>query len=89
MKIRSLEATDREALARFLERVPEADRTFFKEDVDDPAVVERFRGAVPADVNVTALELSSPTHIVSAARFARLGRPALAAAPGTAHHHAG
>ena len=42
--------------------------------VCDPAVVERFRAAVPPDVKVTALELSSPTHIASAARFAHLLR---------------
>src|ERR1700746_2498592 len=40
--------------------------------VCDPAIVERFRAAIPADIEVTALELSSPIHVVSAARFARL-----------------
>ena len=39
MEIRQIESTDEEALERFLRRVPEGDRTFFKEDVDDPAVV--------------------------------------------------
>jgi L-amino acid N-acyltransferase YncA len=34
MDIRPLEPGDREALERFIGRVPEADRTFFKEDVD-------------------------------------------------------
>ena len=34
MEIRQLEPGDREALERFLRRVPEGDRTFFKEDVD-------------------------------------------------------
>jgi ribosomal protein S18 acetylase RimI-like enzyme len=33
MDIRHIASGDRERLARFLERVPEADRTFFKEDV--------------------------------------------------------
>lgn len=40
--------------------------------VCDPAIFERFRAAVPPDVPVTALELSSPTHVASAVRFARL-----------------
>jgi ribosomal protein S18 acetylase RimI-like enzyme len=40
MEIRPLRGDDREALARFLARVPEGDRTFFKEDVDDPEVIE-------------------------------------------------
>src|SRR5438093_12617954 len=38
MEIRALEARDQQAVTRFLERVPEGDRTFFKEDVDDPEV---------------------------------------------------
>jgi ribosomal protein S18 acetylase RimI-like enzyme len=36
MEIRHIDPADEDRLARFLERVPEADRTFFKEDVDDP-----------------------------------------------------
>jgi ribosomal protein S18 acetylase RimI-like enzyme len=36
MEIRHIESDDQARLARFLERIPEADRTFFKEDVDDP-----------------------------------------------------
>lgn len=39
MEIRPLEPGDQAAVERFLQRVPEGDRTFFKEDVDDPAVV--------------------------------------------------
>ena len=38
MEIRALEARDEQAVDRFLERIPEGDRTFFKEDVDDPDV---------------------------------------------------
>ena len=38
MAIRALEARDEQAVDRFLERIPEGDRTFFKEDVDDPDV---------------------------------------------------
>ena len=48
MEIRRLESADREMLARFLERVPEGDRTFFKEDVDDPRVVEAWVRPGPA-----------------------------------------
>ena len=39
MEIRPLAPDDRAALERFVERVPEGDRTFFKEDVTDPDVV--------------------------------------------------
>jgi L-amino acid N-acyltransferase YncA len=39
MEIRPLEAGDRRAIEHFLERVPEGDRTFFKEDVTDPEVI--------------------------------------------------
>lgn len=38
-EIRPLEPRDQAAVERFLRRVPEGDRTFFKEDVDDPEVV--------------------------------------------------
>jgi len=37
--IRRLEARDHDAVERFVARIPEADRTFFKEAVDDPDVV--------------------------------------------------
>ena len=39
MEIRRLEPRDEEALRSFFERIPEGDRTFFKEDVADPAVL--------------------------------------------------
>jgi L-amino acid N-acyltransferase YncA len=42
MEIRELEAADREAVERFVERVPEGDRTFFKEDVAAPDVIEAW-----------------------------------------------
>lgn len=48
MEIRHLELADREALTRFLDRIPEADRTFFKEDVDDPTVVDGWVQPGPA-----------------------------------------
>jgi len=39
LEIRELEHRDRAAVERFIERVPEGDRTFFKENVADPEVV--------------------------------------------------
>jgi L-amino acid N-acyltransferase YncA len=48
MEIRRIDADDRDALARFLARVPEADRTFFKEDVGDPEVVDGWLEPGPA-----------------------------------------
>ena len=54
MDIRQLEPGDREALERFLRRVPEGDRTFFKEDVDDPAVVDAW--VRPGTARVLAVE---------------------------------
>ena len=42
MEIKALEAMDRDAVERFVARVPEGDRTFFKEDVDAPGVVEAW-----------------------------------------------
>ena len=40
MEIRPIEAGDEPALSQFFERIPESDRTFFKEDVGDPRVLE-------------------------------------------------
>ena len=54
MEIRQLQSADRAALGRFLERVPAADRTFFKEDVDDPAVVDAW--ALPGPARAVAVE---------------------------------
>jgi ribosomal protein S18 acetylase RimI-like enzyme len=39
MEIRALEPRDRDELKRFLQRIPEGDRTFFKENVEDPEVL--------------------------------------------------
>ena len=39
MEIRPIEAGDSDALSSFFERIPESDRTFFKEDVGDPRVL--------------------------------------------------
>ena len=40
--MRALERDDVDALRRFFARVPEGDRTFFREDVLQPGVVERW-----------------------------------------------
>jgi L-amino acid N-acyltransferase YncA len=48
MEIRPLKLGDGDALRRFFGRVPEADRTFFKEDVDDPAVIAAWMVPGPA-----------------------------------------
>ena len=42
MHIRALEITDRDAVERFVDRVPEGDRTFFKEDVEAPGVLDAW-----------------------------------------------
>jgi len=48
MEFRPIEASDEPALARFFARIPEGDRTFLKEDVDDPEVVAAWAGPGPA-----------------------------------------
>lgn len=42
MEIQPLEAPDRTALEEFLRRIPEGDRTFFKEPVDDQTVLDSW-----------------------------------------------
>jgi ribosomal protein S18 acetylase RimI-like enzyme len=42
MEIRGLEPGDRDAIERFVSRIPEGDRTFFKEEVDDPEVLRAW-----------------------------------------------
>jgi ribosomal protein S18 acetylase RimI-like enzyme len=54
MQIRRIEPADRAALEGFLDRIPDADRTFLKEDVADPSVVEAW--ARPGDARSIALE---------------------------------
>jgi ribosomal protein S18 acetylase RimI-like enzyme len=39
MEIRSPQALDQHALRQFLRHIPESDKTFFKESIDDPAVI--------------------------------------------------
>jgi ribosomal protein S18 acetylase RimI-like enzyme len=54
MEIRRIEPADRGALEDFLDRIPDADRTFLKEDVADPGVVDAW--ARPGDARSIALE---------------------------------
>ena len=42
MEIRPLESRDRDALEDFLRRIPEGDRTFFKEAAEDAVVVDSW-----------------------------------------------
>jgi GNAT superfamily N-acetyltransferase len=54
MEIRALEPSDHDPLEQFLRRIPEGDRTFFKEPVDDPTVVAG--GAQPGALRWLAVE---------------------------------
>jgi L-amino acid N-acyltransferase YncA len=54
MDIRRIEPGDREALERFLDEIPDADRTFLKEDVADPDVVAAW--VLPGDARSIALD---------------------------------
>ena len=54
MEIRDLRATDQDAVERFVARVPEGDRTFFKEDVEAPGVVDAW--ARPGTARAVAVE---------------------------------
>jgi L-amino acid N-acyltransferase YncA len=42
MEIRPIQTDDQDGMKRFLHRIPEGDRTFFKENVDDPEVVDAW-----------------------------------------------
>lgn len=44
MDIRPIEDGDQPALLRFFARVPESDRTFLKEDIEDPHVLQEWVG---------------------------------------------
>jgi L-amino acid N-acyltransferase YncA len=65
VEIRQLEDGDRQALRRFLARIPEADRTFFKEDVYEPSVGENWLAPGPArTVAVDAGEVVGWVNVV-------------------------
>jgi ribosomal protein S18 acetylase RimI-like enzyme len=50
MEFRPIQPGDEQALLRFFDRIPEADRTFLKEDVDDADVVAAWARPGPARV---------------------------------------
>lgn len=52
--IRAFEPSSRPAVERFLGRVPEGDRTFFKEDVTDPEILEAWTR--PENTRLLAVE---------------------------------
>jgi ribosomal protein S18 acetylase RimI-like enzyme len=54
MEFRPIAAGDEPALRRFFARIPEADRTFLKEDVDDPQTVAAW--ARPGAARVIAVD---------------------------------
>jgi len=54
MEYRPIEPGDEPALARFFARIPEGDRTFLKEDVEDPRVVAEW--SRPGAARVIALD---------------------------------
>ncbi len=54
MEIRRIEPGDEAAIERFLDAIPEADRTFLKEDVADPHVVAAW--VRPGDARSLALD---------------------------------
>jgi ribosomal protein S18 acetylase RimI-like enzyme len=54
MEFRPIAAGDEPALQRFFARIPDADRTFLKEDVDDPSVVAAW--ARPGSARTIAVE---------------------------------
>lgn len=68
MDIRPLERRDRASLEEFLRRIPEGDRTFFKEPVEDPAVVAAWthdgagRWLAVADGGVVGYVAVVPLH---------------------------
>ncbi len=56
MEIRELEPDDQAAVEEFLRRIPEGDRTFFKEDVDNPEVLAAWVRPGTRDVRLLAVD---------------------------------
>jgi ribosomal protein S18 acetylase RimI-like enzyme len=54
MEFRSIKTGDEPALTRFFARIPESDKTFLKEDVDDPEIVVAW--ARPGAARTIAVE---------------------------------
>jgi L-amino acid N-acyltransferase YncA len=67
MEIRHVQPEDEQALRRFFARIPEGDRTFFKEDVDDPAVVAKW--TAPGEARSIAVEGDAVVGSVAVVRL--------------------
>jgi L-amino acid N-acyltransferase YncA len=92
MEVRRIEPADRPALERFLDAIPDADRTFLKEDVGDPEVVaawvrpgEARSIAVRDDGEVAGYVAVIPLHGWSS----HVGEVRLVVAPGERGHGVG
>ena len=92
MEVRRIEPADRPALERFLDAIPDADRTFLKEDVRDPEVVaawvrpgEARSIAVRDDGEVAGYVAVIPLHGWSS----HVGEVRLVVAPGERGHGVG
>lgn len=72
MEIRPLEPGDEAAVDRFLDRIPEGDRTFFKEDVADPEV--RAAWFRPGPAHLLAVDGDSIVGYVTVAPLASWSR---------------
>ena len=65
MEIREMEEGDEPAVERFVTRIPERDRTFFKEDVSDPSVIKAWtRPGVAYSLAVEAGEVIGTASVV-------------------------
>jgi RimJ/RimL family protein N-acetyltransferase len=67
MQIRHLQSGDEQALRRFFARIPEGDRTFFKEDVDDSDVIAKWTN--PGEARSIAIEGDAVLGSVAVARL--------------------
>jgi L-amino acid N-acyltransferase YncA len=92
MDIRRIEPADGPAIERFLHAIPDADRTFLKEDVGDPAVVAAWvlpgaarSIAVNDDGQVAGYVAVIPLHGWSS----HVGELRLVVAPGSRGHGVG
>jgi ribosomal protein S18 acetylase RimI-like enzyme len=56
VQLRTVESADQEKLATFFSKIPERDRTFFKEDVLDPAVVASWTHPSDRQEHLIAVE---------------------------------
>jgi L-amino acid N-acyltransferase YncA len=63
MEIRQLEERDEAAVREFIARIPEGDRTFFKEDVGDPDVVHAW--ARPGTARTIAVDADAVVGYVA------------------------